>query len=67
MRLRDLGEPFLAGLVAVSPMADMAVSGPTVDATAGIDPLCIRVFLTQMASNYLQAAIPGAAGLTSSR
>ena len=58
MRLRDLGRPLPAGIVAMCPMADLAVTGDTVDATAGKDPICTRRFLTQMATSYLQGHDP---------
>jgi salicylate hydroxylase len=58
MRVRDLGLPLPAGVVAMSPMADLAITGATVDAAAGTDPICTRVFLTQMATSYLQGHDP---------
>lgn len=58
MRLRDLGRPLPAGVVAMCPMADLAITGESVDATAGRDPICTRMLLTQMASNYLQTHDP---------
>ena len=58
MRLRDLGRPLPAGVVAMCPMGDMAVSGDTVDTAAGVDPICTRTVLTQIASSYLQGVDP---------
>jgi salicylate hydroxylase len=58
MRLRDLALPLPAGIVAMCPMAELAVTGETVDATAGKDPICTRRFLTQMATSYLQGHDP---------
>ncbi len=58
MRLRDLRRPLPAGIVAMCPMADLAVCGESVDAADGRDPICTRMLLTQMASNYLQAHDP---------
>jgi salicylate hydroxylase len=39
-------------------MADLAVTGDSVDGTAGKDPICTRRFLTQMATSYLQGHDP---------
>jgi salicylate hydroxylase len=58
MRLRDLGIPLPAGIVAMCPMADLAITGRTVDGTAGKDPICTRRLLTQMATSYLQGHDP---------
>ena len=58
MRLRDLGVPQPAGVVAICPMADLAITGATVDQAAGTDPICTRILLTQMATNYLQMHDP---------
>jgi salicylate hydroxylase len=60
MHLRDLGRPLPAGVVAMCPMGDLAVSGESVDAAAGRDPVCTRIFLTQIAANYLQGSDPRA-------
>lgn len=60
MRLRDLDHPLPAGVVAMCPMADMAVSGHSVDVAAAADPICTRTFLTQAAANYLQGSDPRA-------
>lgn len=58
MRLRDLGRPLPAGIVAMCPMADFAITGESVDAAEGSDPICTRTMLTQMATNYLQGHDP---------
>jgi salicylate hydroxylase len=58
MRLRDRALPRPAGLIAICPMADFAVTGESVDATAGKDPICTRTLLTQFAANYLQTHDP---------
>ncbi|MCK8642381.1 alpha/beta hydrolase fold domain-containing protein [Mycobacterium colombiense] len=58
MRLRDLGHRLPAGVVAICPMGDLVVSGESVDTAAGIDPVCTRIFLTQMAASYLQGSDP---------
>ena len=60
MHLRDLGRPLPAGVVAMCPMGDMAISGQSVDAASGTDPICTRVFITQMAASYLQGSDPRA-------
>jgi salicylate hydroxylase len=58
MRLRDHGRPLPAGVVAMCPMGDLAVTGESVDLAAGRDPVCTRIFLTQMAATYLQGSDP---------
>lgn len=58
LRIRDLALPLPAAIVAICPMADLAVTGDSVDATAGEDPICTRTFLTQMAASYLQGHDP---------
>jgi salicylate hydroxylase len=58
MRLRDLRRALPAAIVAMCPMADLTVSGESVDATEGRDPICTRRLLTQMASTYLQTHDP---------
>jgi salicylate hydroxylase len=58
MRLRDLGRPLPAGVVAMCPMADLGITGDTVDAAAGADPISTRILLTQMAATYLQGHDP---------
>lgn len=58
MRLRDTGSPLPAGVVAMCPMADLAITGETVDTAEGVDPVCSRAFLTEMACAYLQGADP---------
>lgn len=58
MRLRDLGRPCPSGIVAMCPMADFAITGESVDAADGADPICTRTLLTQMATNYLQGSDP---------
>ncbi|MEV5848704.1 alpha/beta hydrolase fold domain-containing protein [Streptomyces sp. NPDC051985] len=60
MRLRDLGRPMPAGIVAMCPMGDLAVTGESVDTAAGVDPISTRTFLTQMATSYLQGSNPRA-------
>jgi salicylate hydroxylase len=56
-RLRDLGRPLPAGVVVMSPMADLALTGPSIDAADG-DPISTRPLLTQMATSYLQGHDP---------
>lgn len=58
LRLRDLGLPLPAATVAICPMADLAVTGASVDRAEGRDPVCTRAFLTQMAAAYLQTHDP---------
>ena len=57
MRLRDLGLPQPAGVVVMSPMADMALTGASIDEADG-DPISTRPLLTQMAASYLQGHDP---------
>jgi salicylate hydroxylase len=58
MRLRDLGLALPCGIAVMCPMADLTLSGESIDATAGQDPICTRRLLTQMASTYLQTHDP---------
>jgi salicylate hydroxylase len=57
MRLRDLGLPQPAGVIVMSPMADMALTGASID-EARSDPISTRPLLTQMATSYLQGHDP---------
>ncbi|MGH3578701.1 MAG: alpha/beta hydrolase, partial [Mycobacterium sp.] len=57
---RDRGVPAPAGVVAVCPMADLTLSGSTIDARAETEPICTREFLTNVASLYLQGRDPAA-------
>lgn len=60
LRLRDLSLPQPAGIVAMSPMTDMAITGQSIDETAGQDPVGLsigpstRILLTQMSAYYMQ-------------
>jgi salicylate hydroxylase len=57
MRLRDLDLPRPAGVVVMSPMADMALTGASIDEVDD-DPISTRPLLTQMATSYLQGHDP---------
>jgi salicylate hydroxylase len=57
MRVRDLDLPLPAGVVVMSPMADMALTGASLD-EADSDPISTRPLLTQMATSYLQGHDP---------
>ena len=57
MRLRDLGLRQPAGVVVMSPMADMALTGASID-NVDNDPISTRPLLTQMATSYLQGHDP---------
>jgi salicylate hydroxylase len=57
MRLRDLDLPQPAGAVVMSPMADMALTGASIDEVHS-DPISTRPLLTQMATSYLQGHDP---------
>lgn len=58
LALRLAGDPLPAGILAVSPFADLTVSGPTVRAFNGEDPAANRDLLTFMAASYFQGHEP---------
>jgi salicylate hydroxylase len=58
LALRDAGEALPAGVVALSPFADLTVSGPSVDALAGHDPIVSRELLVLFAGSYFQGHDP---------
>lgn len=58
LMLREEGRPLPAGIVAVSPFVDLTLSGPSIEACAGLDPAATRDGLTVMAGSYFQAAEP---------
>jgi acetyl esterase/lipase len=47
LRLRDSGRELPAGLMMMSPVADAALSGPSVAANAGLDPMIRRDWVAQ--------------------
>ncbi len=58
LALREAGDPLPAGVVALSPFADLTVSGETIDSNAGNDPAANRINLTTFAGSYFQGADP---------
>lgn len=51
--LRDSGDPLPAGGVLISPWADLACTGSTIETCAGVDMMCSRDSLLEMAHMYL--------------
>ena len=58
LKLRDLGEPLPAGIIAFSPWLDMETSGETIDSNSETDRLVNRGTLEGMAATYLAGASP---------
>lgn len=58
LKLRDLGEPLPAGIIAFSPWLDMEHSGDTIESNASTDRLVNRGILEGMATTYLGTASP---------
>ncbi len=58
MAIRTAGEPMPAGIVAISPFADLTLSGPSLRAFSGDDPAANRDLLTLMAASYFQGHEP---------
>jgi salicylate hydroxylase len=58
VRLVAAGAPLPAGIYAVSPFADLAVTGASVDTNAGQDPVLGRDLLAEMSAAYLQGHDP---------
>lgn len=58
LKLRDLGEPLPAGIIAFSPWLDMENSGETIETNAETDRLVNRGILENMAVTYLGGASP---------
>jgi epsilon-lactone hydrolase len=58
LKLRDLGEPLPAGIIAFSPWLDMEVSGKSIETNAATDTLVNRAMLEGMVSTYLGDASP---------
>lgn len=59
LKLRALGEPLPAGIIAFSPWLDMENSGETIETNAETDRLVNRGILENMAATYLGGASPG--------
>ena len=58
LKLRDLGEPLPAAIIAFSPWLDMETSGETIETKSGTDRLVNRGTLEGMAATYLAGASP---------
>jgi len=54
LALRDAGDPLPAGVVTMSPFADLSLSGDSMEARAALDPLVAEETLGQCAAAYLQ-------------
>jgi monoterpene epsilon-lactone hydrolase len=53
LALRDVGDALPAGVVGLSPWADLRCSGTTMDTCAGVDIMCTKASLLEMAGWYL--------------
>jgi epsilon-lactone hydrolase len=53
LALRDAGDALPAGIVGLSPWADLGCTGATMDTCAGVDIMCTRASLLEMADWYL--------------
>ncbi len=58
LKLRDLGDPLPAGIIAFSPWLDMESSGETLESKASTDRLVTRATVENMATMYLAGASP---------
>lgn len=58
LKLRDLGEPAPAGIIAFSPWLDMENSGESIEANSETDRLVNRGTVENMAATYLAGASP---------
>lgn len=58
LKLRDLGEPPPAGIIAFSPWLDMQNSGETIETNSSTDYLVNRGTVENMAATYLAGASP---------
>jgi len=58
LKLRDLGEPSPAGIIAFSPWLDMETTGETIETKSETDRLVNRGTLENMAATYLGGASP---------
>jgi salicylate hydroxylase len=60
MRLRDEGTALPLAIYCFSPLIDLSLSSPSIDANPGKDPWHTRQILTWRASGFLAGEIPGA-------
>ncbi len=58
LKLRDLGEPLPAGIIAFSPWLDMEHTGLSIETNSATDMLVNRAMLEGLASTYLAGASP---------
>lgn len=58
LKLRDLGEPLPAGIIAFSPWLDMEHNGDSIDSNCATDTLVNRAMLEGLATTYLADASP---------
>jgi acetyl esterase/lipase len=58
LKLRDLGEPLPAGIIALSPWLDMENLGETLETNCSTDTLVNRAMLEGMIATYLAGASP---------
>ena len=58
LKLRELGEPLPAGIIAFSPWLDMEHTGEAIETNAGTDTLVNRAMLEGLAATYLGGASP---------
>jgi acetyl esterase/lipase len=58
LALRDAGDAMPAGIVGLSPWADLQCHGGTMDTCAGVDIMCTRASLLEMADSYLAGHPP---------
>ena len=58
LKLRVLGEPLPAGIIAFSPWLDMEHTGEAIETNAGTDTLVNRAMLEGLAATYLGGASP---------
>lgn len=58
LKLRDLGEPLPAGIIAFSPWLDMQHTGETIETNSATDTLVNRAMLEGLATTYLGDASP---------
>lgn len=58
LKLRDLGEPLPAGIIAFSPWLDMEHTGETLETNCSTDTLVNRSMLESLATTYLADALP---------
>ncbi len=57
-KVRDAGLPLPAAGFAMSPWANLAHTGASIQTRAGLDPACTLEFLTLLARNFLGDALP---------